>query len=388
MKTHSKYISLFILIALVYYGCSKNDNSVASEKSAADSTIVRTVKVSADQARTIGLTTTSISEMSLSGVVHVNGQLDVPPQNLVTVSAPFGGFLKATEMLQGKKVRAGEVVAVMENPEYIQMQQDYLDWMSQRELARAELARQEELARENVNALKSLQQAKANFQSLDARTAGLKARLKILNIDADKLSTANELRGTINLIAPINGYVTEISATVGRFVNATDVIMKIVDPEHLHAELVAFEKDVLKLKVGQKVHFVLANESTPRTATVYLIGKEVTPQRTVRVHCHLDKEDNSLIPGMYLSADIETGSEPTSVLPARAVLNFEGKRFVFVAGSSNSDGSQVFTLTEAKVGTEQNGYIEVSFEGMNNSVKVADVGAFDLLGALMNKDEE
>lgn len=388
MKTHSKYISLFVLIAFGYSGCSKNDNSVVAEKSTADSTIVRTVKVSADQAKTIGLTTTSISEMSLSGVVHVNGQLDVPPQNLVTVSAPFGGFLKATEMLQGKKVRAGEVVAVMENPEYIQMQQDYLDWMSQRELAKAELARQEELAKENVNALKSLQQAKANFQSLDARTAGLKARLKILNIDADKLSTANELRGTINLIAPINGYVTEISATVGRFVNATDVIMKIVDPEHLHAELVAFEKDVLKLKVGQKVHFVLANESTPRTATVYLIGKEVTPQRTVRVHCHLDKEDSSLIPGMYLSADIETGSEPTSVLPARAVLNFEGKRFVFVAGSPNSDGSQVFTLTEAKVGTEQNGYIEVSFEGMNSNVKVADVGAFDLLGALMNKDEE
>ncbi len=387
MKSNYQYIAFTLFAFILLSGCTKEETST-STASTSDSTIVRTVKVSVDQAKTVGLTITSISRMSLSGVVHVNGQLDVPPQNLVTISAPFGGFLKSTDMLQGKRVRAGEIVAVMENPEYIQMQQDYLDLVSQRDLAKAELARQEELAKENVNALKSLQQAKANFMSLDARTAGLKARLKIINIDADKLSTANELRGTINLVAPINGYVTDITATVGRFVNATDVIMKIVDPEHLHAELVAFEKDVLKLKVGQKVRFVLANEATPRTATVYLIGKEVTPQRTVRVHCHLDKEDISLIPGMYLSADIETGSEPTTVLPARAVLSFEGKRFVFVAGALSPDGSQSFTLTEATVGTEQNGFIEVSFDGMSDKVLVADSGAFDLLGALMNTEEE
>jgi cobalt-zinc-cadmium efflux system membrane fusion protein len=376
-----------LLILLIFAGCSREEK-VASGLDNQASAEISEIVLTPDQLKTIGLKTTSITRMALSGVVHANGQLDVPPQNLVTVSAPFGGFLKSTSMLQGKRVRAGEVVAVMENAEYIQLQQDFVDLSSQLDLSTAELERQEALARENVNAQKSLQQARATHQSLEARTAGLRAKLKLINIDPAKLKGGKDLGSSINLYAPIGGYITEINVNIGKYVNPTDVIMKIVDTEHLHAELVVFERDILKLKIGQKVRFVLANESSPRTATIYLIGREITSQRTVRVHCHLDKEDPNLLPGMFLSADIETGAEETPVLPSGAIVDHLGKKYVFLEKTGQANGNRAFEMVEVTTGIEQNGFVAVNFPGMDDRPVVVVEGAFDLLGAVKNTSDE
>lgn len=388
----------YLILITTLLSCSKDEKSSPRSAEALGegeprldnpaSAEIDRVELTPTQIQSIGLTTANISRMALSGVVRVNGHLDVPPQNLVSISAPFGGFLKATNMLQGRKVKAGEVVAVMENTEYIQIQQDFLDLSSQAELAKAELERQEALAKENVNAQKSLQQARATFQSVDARIAGLKAKLRLINIDPGKLHAGRDLGSSINLYAPIGGYVTEINVNIGKYVSPTDVIMKIVDSEHLHAELIVFEKDVLKLKIGQKVRFVLANETNPRTATVYLIGREITAQRTVRVHCHLDQEDPNLLPGMFLSADVETGTEQASVLPSKAVVAHDGKKYVFIAGAENTNGSQAFEMTEVTTGVEQNGFVEVNFTGMSDSTLIVVDGAFDLLASITNTGDE
>jgi cobalt-zinc-cadmium efflux system membrane fusion protein len=376
-----------IYISLILLGCAKEEKTPSRLDNTASAQITR-VEVTPDQVQTIGLTTTPVSRMALSGVVHVNGHLDVPPQNLVSISAPFGGFLKFTTMLQGKKVKVGDVVAVMENTEYIQLQQDYLELSSQAVLNKAELERQEALARENVNAQKTLQQAKAAYETTEARTAGLKAKLKLINIDPAKLQAGKDLSSTINLHAPINGYVTEINANIGKYVSPTDVIMKIVDSEHLHAELIVFEKDVLKLKIGQKVRFILANETSPRTATIYLVGREITADRTVRIHCHIDEEDSNLLPGMFLSADVETGTEQVSVLPSKAVVEHEGQKYIFVAGAENTNGNQGFEMIAVTTGVEQNGFVEVNFPGMSENSIVVVNGAFDLLASVKNTADE
>ncbi|HMJ69391.1 MAG TPA: efflux RND transporter periplasmic adaptor subunit [Cyclobacteriaceae bacterium] len=376
--------SFYILtLAILFVGCSKEDKSASKLDNKASAGTTR-IELTPDQIQTIALTTTHISRMALSGAVHVNGHLDVPPQNLVSVSAPFGGFLKNTNMLEGKRVKAGEVVAVMENAEYIQLQQDYLELSSKGQLAKVELERQEALAKENVNAQKSLQQAKADYETIEARTAGLKAKLRMINIDPAKLQAGKDLGSTINLLAPINGYVTEINANIGKYVSPTDVIMKIVDSEHLHAELIVFEKDVMKLKVGQKVRFVLANETSARMATVHLVGREINEHRTVQVHCHLDDEDANLLPGMFLSADVETGTEQADVLPSKAVVEYEGQKYVFAARSETTSGNQVFEMIAATTGVEQNGFVEVNFPGMTEDVMIVVDGAFDLLGSVKN----
>jgi cobalt-zinc-cadmium efflux system membrane fusion protein len=348
------------------------------------------VSVTAEQYKTAGITTGVISYRNLSGTIKVNGLLDVPPQQMISVSAPLGGFLQSSEMLQGKRVRKGEVIAIMQDPAYIQLQQDYLEYKSQQEYLQAEYQRQQELAVENVNAAKALQQAKANYESMQARLSGVKARLRLINVNFQQLDKGN-IQNTIPLYAPISGFVTEVNMNIGKYANPADVLFEIVDPSHVHAELTVFEKDIAHIKIGQKVKFLLSNETKERTATVYLIGREIDKDRTVRIHCHLDNEDASLLPGMYLTAYVETSQAQQPALPNEAILYYEGRHYIFIRDAeAGNAGKQHFLLTAVETGVSENGYTAVHLPAALDAGKTQVVlkGAYDLLGILKNSEEE
>ena len=208
---------------------------------------------------------------------------------------------------------------------------------------------------ENVNSQKVLLQAKTQYQSMLAKVSGLKAKLSLLGINTTQIESGN-FQSTVTLTAPINGYVTQVNVNIGMFVAPTDVMFKIVDTEHLHAELIVFEKDVPKLRLDQKVRFTLANETEERIATVYLIGREISADRTVRIHCHLDKEDKELLPGMYLKAYVEAGTQNVTAVPNSAIVNFEGKDYIFVAEKE----AKHYKMTEVKKGITELGYTEIN----------------------------
>lgn len=357
------------------------------------------VEFTAAQYKTAGIELGKVENKQISGTIKVNGMLDVPPQQLVSVSVPLGGFLKNTELLQGSRVKKGQVIATIENLDFIQLQQDYLEAKSQFEFAKTDYERQQELAKENVNAQKTLQQAKTNYASWQAKANGLREKLKMLNINLASLEEGN-ITSTINLYAPITGYVTEVNVNIGKFVNPADVLFEIVDTQHLHAELIIFEKDVLKIKIGQKVRFTLANETKERMATVYLIGREISgADRTIRIHCHIDEEDTQLLPGMYLKAVVETAGALVAALPDEAIIDFQGKKYVFIAaqeanGSQSNQGEaheegQHFTMQEITVGNSELGYTEVFLpEGWNVENQVVVKGAYAILSKMKNREEE
>ena len=268
----------FAVLFITSCGNKAKEETAVVEEQKVD---LNTVEITAEQYKTAEVQISTIEEKALSGTTKVNGMLDVPPQNLVSISTPFGGFVKSTDMLQGLKVHKGQVVAMMQNPDYVQPQQDYIDFKSQLNYLKLEYERQQELAKENVNAQKTLQRSKAEYESMCARVSGLKTKLQLMNINMSSLEKGN-IQCTIPLYSPINGFVTQVNTNIGAFAAATDVLFKIANTEHLHAELTVFEKDVPKLKIGQKVRFTLANETQERMATVYLVGKEISQERTVR----------------------------------------------------------------------------------------------------------
>ncbi|NII81011.1 efflux RND transporter periplasmic adaptor subunit [Pedobacter riviphilus] len=386
MRSIYKY---FILISFPFYlaGCSSPKSEKEPEKEAVHEKS-DIVTLTAEQHKLSEITLGDIELKELSGTTKVNGVLDLPPQSLVSISTPLEGIVKSTNMLQGKRVAKGALVAVMQNPEFIQMQQDYLDYKSQLQFLKQELDRQEELAKENVNSKKALQKARSEYQSVSARLLGQRSKLSLLNISFSALEKG-QIQKTFNLYAPMSGYVTQVNTNIGAFASTTDVLFKIADTEHLHAELTVFEKDVPKLKLGQKVRFVLANEEKERMATVYLIGREISKERTVQIHCHLDKEDTQLLPGMYLRAYVESGMNKVEALPDAAIVEFEGKKFVFI-DQPDSKGSNTYRyrMTEVKTGVAENGYTQVSFAEQIGDVKVVVKGAYDLLSKVKNAEEE
>lgn len=284
------------------------------------------------------------------------------------------------------RIKKGQIVVVLEHPDYIQMQQDYLDNKSQLEFLEQEYNRQIDLAKENVNALKSLQQAKSNYFGTKARVAGLRAKLKLVNIDPVEIEKG-EIKNTVSIPSPISGFVSQVNVNLGMHVNPTDIMFRIVDTDHVHAEAQVFEKDIPKLKIGQLARITLTNETKERLAKVFLIGKEITAGRTVRVHCHLEGEDPNLIPNTYFSAVIETGYNSVSALPESAIVNFEGKHFVFVEKDATK---HTFELLEISTGASVDGFVEIAdqknaLEGFKNKIVIK--GAFELLNVLKNVEE-
>ncbi len=408
MKIHKILYTLFILASVVgLISCGNNAESTreaTEEYDHHENEEVNIVELTSAQLGTAGIELGSIERKQISGTIKVNGVLDVPPQQLVSVSVPLGGFIKNTSLLQGSKVKKGQVIATVENLDFIQIQQDYVEAKGQLELAKSDYERQQRLAKENVNSQKTLQQSKANLSTWQAKYNGLREKLKVINLDIESVEAGN-VSSSINLYSPINGYVTEVNVNIGKFVNPSDVLFEIVDTEHLHAELIVFEKDVLKLKIGQKVRFTLANEAKERLATVYLIGREIRDDRTVRIHCHIDTEDKEFLPGMYLSALVETGGALVPALPNDAVISYQGRKYIFVVSdeihqngqqheSANSkveqadEDSQHFRMVEIQTSNSELGYTEVTVPDSLSNSQIVIKGAYSILSKMKNSEEE
>lgn len=398
-----KYTASFIFFIILLSSCSKNNDDTISEEHHEDEESV--VELTLEQMKTADVVLGTVEQKQISATIKINGKLDVPPQQLISVSAPLGGFLKNTPLLQGSRVTKGQRIATIENLDFIQIQQDYLEAKSQFDLSKADYERQQELAKENVNSQKTLQQAQSNFRTWQAKYVALGEKLKVLNIHADDVENG-VIKSTISLYSPINGYVTEVNVNIGKFASATDVLFEIVDTEHLHAELIVFEKDVPMLKIGQKVRFTLANESKERMATVYLIGREIGEDRTVQIHCHIDQEDTELLPGMYLTALVETGGALVPALPNEAIVNYLGKKYIFIASQEDAheekqnakdehassesiqEEAEHFVMTEVHTGNSELGYTEVSLADSVKSAQIVVKGGYALLSKMKNSEDE
>jgi cobalt-zinc-cadmium efflux system membrane fusion protein len=354
------------------------------------------VELTKAQYETAGVQLGTASTRNLSAVVTANGVIDIPPQNLVSISAPLGGFVRKTELLQGMQVRKGQVLATIENPDFIQIQQDYLETESKLEYAQQEYSRQLELSKENINAQKVLQQATSEVKTQKARLAGLKERLVTAGINLNTLQ-----KGTIvnsaTIHSPISGSVTTVNVNLGKYVNPTDVMFEIVDTDHLHVELSIFEQDIPKIRLGQLVRFTISNNPGKEyLAKVYLINQKINEDRTVRVHCHLEKDEAGLLPQNFVKAVIEIGANPVLALPDGAIVDFEGASYVFIqhaeAAGTDSTSKQsegmTFEMIQVIKGVSENGYTQIKSPQGFESQKIVLKGAYALLSTLKNSEEE
>lgn len=382
-----KNIVAILVLFLGMAACKTGDEKEAAEPGTAHAAEETShVTLTEAQFQTAGIEVGGFSVRKLSGTVAANGVIDIPPQNLVSISAPLGGFVRKSELLQGMKVQKGEVIAVIENPDFIPIQQDYLETRSKLEYAEQEYQRQSDLSKENVNAQKALQQSASELKMLRARLAGLKERVRTAGVDLAGLEKGN-ITSTASLRSPISGSVTVVNVNLGKYVNPTDVMFEIVDTDHLHVELSVFEQDIPKVKLGQLVRFRVSNNPEREDlAKVYLINQKINDDRTVRVHCHLENEDQSLLPQNFVKAIIETGANPVNALPDEAVVDFEGKSYVFL---KDPKGERSFDMLEVTKGISENGFTEVKIPAESNeSPQFVLKGAYALLSKLKNADEE
>jgi cobalt-zinc-cadmium efflux system membrane fusion protein len=197
------------------------------------------------------------------------------------------------------------------------------------------------------------------------------------------------LKPTVSVTSPFNGVVTKLEVNVGSYANPTDHLLEIIDLKHAHAEVIVFEKDIKQLKIGQMVNLMLSNKEEPVEASVFLIGREIGKDRTVKVHCHLKNENKDLIPGSYFKASVYTGEKKHYCLPSEAIVELNGKNVVFFE-TKKGKGSASYVPEEVRVISVNNGKSAIEYKNKARSYldSVVITGAYNIMSAILIKGEE
>ena len=371
--------TVITLIGLFFlYSCG---NKKTENETEATPAIENTTTLTDAQIKNAGIETGKIEQKEISSLLKLNGKIDVPPQNLVSISVPMGGYLKYTKLLEGMYVTKGQVLCVVEDQQYIQLQEDYLLAKAKIGYAKAEFERQKELNRSKASSDKVYQQAQSEYNSLSVMVQSYGEKLKFAGINPSNVSAKN-ISKSINIYSPISGYVSKVNVNTGKYVNPSDILFEIVNPSDIHLALTVFEKDINKMTIGQSV--ITYNNTDPEKkypCKIILIGKDFSENRSTEMHCHFTSYDKSLLPGMYMNAEIELKSQQSNALPSEAIVNYENKNYVFVAKENKQ-----FVMKEVTTGNTENEFTEIISEDLNEATIVIN-GAYSLLMKMKNMEE-
>lgn len=374
----------YFLLSVSFFVFSCNADK-ASEVVESTSTVVgNSVSFTAAQIEQAGIDTGRMVYKSIDETVQVNGMVDVPPQNIVSISFPMGGYIKNSDVLPGQKISKGGILAIIEDQGLVQLQEDYLIGKSKLQYLEKEYARQEELHKANVNAEKVWQQTQADFQAQKILVKAGAEKLQLVGINPDQLNDQNISR-SVTLRSPISGFVSKVNMNIGKYVGPTDVLYEIINPDDLHAALTVFQKDLGKVVVGQEVNISFVEEpKTVYKGKVILVNQQVDENRGALLHCHFINHPAQLKPGMFLNAGIIVNKQNQWLVPEQAVCSYGGKQYIFVA----SGASNQFTMEEITTGTKENNLIAVvtGYEKLINKAIIIR-NAFTALGSIKNEAE-
>ena len=367
-----------LLVPIVLASCGEKDSQSNAITSSAETDNVITVTKS--QFENGHMVLGNVVDYEFNEVVKANGFIDVPPQNKASVSTFMGGFVKNTPLLIGDKVKKGQRVLTLENTEYVEIQQQYLEIAEQLSYLKSEFVRQQTLFNEKITSEKNFLKAESNYKSTLAHYNGLREKLRMMNINPVSVEQGN-MSSTINLYSPISGYVTNIEVSNGTYISPQDEVLEIVNTDHIHLELSVFEKDILNIKKGQIIAFKVP-ESSDETyqAEVHLVGTSIDEtSRTIKVHGHIeDEETTRFIKGMFIEAEIITDTKTAKSLPKDAVYKLDDSYLTLVLVDSNDD-VYTFNKTEVNVGKQVEDFIEVLNPEEFKDKKVLTKGSLILL---------
>lgn len=359
-------------------GCGHQDHT-ATEEVTIDS---NSVSLTNAQLKNAAITIGKMERKQIQSTLKLNGRIDVPPQNMISVSVPLGGYLKSTNLLPGMHIKKGQVIATVEDQQYIQLQQDYLTAKAKISYLENEYKRQKDLNQSKASSDKVFQQSEADYRSQRVLISSLKEKLSIIGINVNDISETKITR-SINIYASISGYVSKVNVNIGKYVTPTEVLFELLDPSDVHLALKVFERDLDKLYVGQQLSAYTNSEPEKRyKCKILMIGKDLSEERNTVVHCHFDNYEQSLIPGTYMNAEVQVKNTDAMAIPTEAIVEYGGKQFIFM-----SKGKGTFEMTEINTGERENGYTEIILTN-NNDLKNKQFvlkGAYSLLMMIKNK---
>jgi len=366
---------------------------------AADEHEENTTSLTAAQLKSVGIELGSIEEKQLTASLKANGVLRVPNQNKATVNSIYSGVVKSLFAQPGNFVRKGQTLATISNPDFIQVQSEYLRTVSRISLVELEVKRQQDLNAGNAGALKNLQAAETELNTLRTARSTCEQQIRLMGINPAVIKNG-KLISVLAITSPINGVISKVNVQMGSYVNISTAVAEIVDNSQLHVDLFVYEKDMSKLKNNQLIHFTVTNNPGKEyDAEIYSLGSSFEDQsKAVSVHAKVKGDKTWLIDGMNITALISLNKATVPAVQNEAIVTVAGQDFIFVvkddhadekpgAGTAEHDhgGETVFEKIPVVKGTSDIGFTEITLlKEIPKNSKIVTKGAFFVLAKMNN----
>lgn len=362
------YISI-VLVTIILASC--NSGNKKEDAGTNDSTVqelnTNQVELTLDQIKNAEIEIGQLTQDTLAEIVNANGLIQLPPNDRASINALYESFIDKIYHIEGEKVNQGDVLVSLKHPNFIQLQQEYLQAQSQYNFLLKELDRQQLLSDSNVTAMKKLQQAESDLQSMEALKNSLSEKLKLIGVNPENVVEGN-IQSTVYLRSPISGVVTKVTGFKGQSILPQQSIMEVINNKGAYLELNVFEKNLGKIKANQMISFKVSSidNSPTYSAKISSVGSSLDlTSRTIKVIAHFDA-NSVLIPGLYIEADIYAQPIAVSTLPEEAIILDQDDSFIFIQSpplkDSTSPDEVVFTKVKVKTGRSNKGKIQIMNE--------------------------
>ena len=404
-KTEMKKIAIisFIVLTIMLIGCNgksnseipnsetneTSENSKSAEEGENEEGEEGVVEITNEQAETIGLELKQIEEKSLGNSVKVTGILELYPQYKANISPFVGGNVSSIKVIEGDKVRKGQVLAYLQHPDIISMQQEFQEKNDELVFLQQDFERKQTLFDKGVSSAKEFQMAQSKFRSTTSSVNALRSKLELLRLNISKIKSG-EIYASVPITSPIGGFVDEVMVSLGDYVAPQTKMFAVSDNSEIHVDLKVYEKDIYKIKEGQQIYFTVASKPDELLeAKIHAIGKTFeTDPKAIHVHADIHNEDKELLPGMYVEGRIVQGEKMALAVPEDAIVKNGEKTFIFVEDKDNREENKLrFNMIPVNTGMIDLGYVEISLPaGISKDITIVTKGAY-ILSSEMIKAE-
>jgi cobalt-zinc-cadmium efflux system membrane fusion protein len=395
-----KKIFLITLIIPVLFSLQNCGNTMKDEtKEEEHSESKEFVEITDVQMKAVNIKLGKFEKRNLRTSVKANGVLELPPQNKANVSAMLGGSVKSIMIIEGDFVKEGATLALLEHPQFIELQQDYLEALNNFQFIKQDYERKKKLYEENISSGKEYQKTESEYKTVSSKLNSLKAKLEMLGLNLNEIEEG-KISTSVPIKAPIHGYVRKIEINIGTYVEPQKDMFEIVDNHHIHIDLLVYENDINKVKKGQKVNFRVSNLGDKELqAKIFAVGKAFEEDlKAVRIHAEIENQDNNLIPGMYVDGRIIVDDYEVNSLPETALIREGESSFIFIKTEeehnekekeSNEQEHLRFKKIPVRTGASDNGFTEIlTLEEIPDDSQVVIYGAYYLDSEMSKGDAE
>lgn len=371
---------IYIIPALLLSACGAD----TTEQPLEENTVANSITLTEAQASTFEVSFAELTEHTMSTTLQLNGKVELQPQARTVISLPLGGTVSAVATNVGKAVQKGDLLATVQDPQYVQLQEDYLKLLQEKTFADADLQRQQQLKEGQALSEKAFQQKQMEYAKLGVSLKALEEKLRMLGITPSTLSSGS-ISKDVRLVAPMSGVVSAVNISTGQYAAPNDVLLELIDPKQSQLSLQVFEKDLGRLQVGQMLK--AATNENPQNrwnCEVLFVKPDLAADGTSEVLCQFAEDRPSPAPGTYMNAEVVLADHAVSVVPNKAIVNADGRSYVFVVAPE----SNAYTAVEVKVGGADATYSEVLNAAGLQGKKVVVEGSYVLLMGWKNTSDE